>query len=39
METFACTAAGKFLARTMCDPSRAGVAVSEDAVMEGAGEV
>ena len=32
-------AAGRFLARTMCDPSRAGVAVNGDAVMEGAGEL
>ena len=39
VETFARAAAGRFLAWTMCDPSRAVVAVSGDAVMEGAGEL
>ena len=32
-------AAGRFLGSTMCDPSRAGVAVNGDAVMAGAGEL
>ena len=39
VETFARAAAGRFQARTMCDPSRAGVAVNGDAVMAGAGEL
>ena len=39
VETFARAAAGRFLARTMCDLSRAGVAVNGDAVMAGAGEL
>ena len=39
VETFARAAVGRFLARTMYDPSRAGVAVSRDAVMAGAGDL
>ena len=39
VETFARAAAGRFLARTMCDPCRAGVAENGDAVMAGAGEL
>ena len=39
VETFACAAAGRFLARTMCDPIRAGVAEVVDTVMAGAGEL
>ena len=39
VETFARAAAGRFLARTMCDPGCAGVAGDGDAVMAGAGEL
>ena len=39
VETFARAAAGRFLARTMCDPARAGVAGNRDVVMAGAGEL
>ena len=39
VETFARVAAGRFLARTICDPSRAGVAEGGDAVMARAGEL
>ena len=39
VETFARAAAGRFLARTMCDPDRAGVAENGDTVMAGAGEL
>ena len=39
VETFARAAAGRFRARTMCDPVRAGVAENGDAVMAGAGEL
>ena len=39
VETFARAAAGRFLARTMCDPGRAGVAKNEDAAMVNAGEL
>ena len=39
VETFARAGAGRFLACTICDPSRAGVAVNGDAVMAGAGEL
>ena len=39
VETFARATAGRFLARTMCDPARAGVAEVVDSVMSGAGEL
>ena len=39
VETFARAASGRCLARTMCDPDRAGVAENGDAVMAGAGEL
>ena len=39
VETFARAAAGRFLACTMCDPSRARVALNGDAVMAWAGEL
>ena len=39
VETFARAAAGRFLARTMCDPVRAGVAESRVVVVAGAGEL
>ena len=37
VETFARAAAGRFLARTMCDPVRAGVAAADDPVLAGRG--
>ena len=37
VETFAREAAGRFLARTMCEPVRAGVAVAGDPVLVGKG--
>ena len=37
METFARAAAGRFLARTICDPVRAGVAAADDPVLVGGG--
>ena len=36
-ETFARAAAGRFLARTRCDPFRAAVAAAEDPVLAGVG--
>ena len=35
VETFARAAAGRFLARRMCDPVRAGVAAADDPVLVG----
>ena len=37
VETFARAAAGRFLARTMCDPIRAGVAAADDQLLAGVG--
>ena len=37
VETFVPTAAGRFLARTLCDPVRVGVAENGDVVTQGAG--
>ena len=37
VETFASAAAGRFLARRMCNPVRAGVAMADDPVLEGKG--
>ena len=37
VETFARAAAGQFLARTLCDPVRAGVAVADDPALSGKG--
>ena len=37
VETFARVAAGRFLARTLCDPVRGGVAVADDPVLAGKG--
>ena len=37
VETFARAAAGRFLARTLCDPVRAGVGAADDPVLEGKG--
>ena len=39
VETFARAAAGRFLARTMCDPFRAGVAAADDPELNGKGEL
>ena len=39
LETFARAAACRFLAQTMCDPVRAGVAENGDVVMAGVGEL
>ena len=39
VETFARAAAGRFLAWTLCDPVRAGVATTDDPVMDGRGEL
>ena len=37
VKTFAKAAAGCFLARTMCDPARAGVVAADDAVLDDGG--
>ena len=37
VETFERAAAGRFLARTLCDPVRAGVAETDDPVLVGKG--
>ena len=37
VETFVRVAAGRFLARTMCDPVRTGVAAAVDPVLAGKG--
>ena len=37
VETFARAAAGQFLARTLCDPLRAGVAAADDPLLVGKG--
>ena len=39
VEMFACTSAGRFLARSMCDPGRAGVAVDVDSAVKGMGDL
>ena len=39
VETFARAAAGRFLARTMCDPVRTVVVGAGDPVLEGKGEL
>ena len=39
VETFARAAAGRFLARTICDPVRSGVVGAGDLVLEGKGEL
>ena len=39
VEVFAHASAGRFLAQSMCDPSRAGVAWHVDSAMEGMGDL